>query len=130
MSTMKLPANYASISEEEMVYLDGGASDAYNSFLNIGVQRHCPHLLRCKLHHQQCQRDLPVLPDSGRSAEELLIRLLFSSVFQELSPMWGQFFLFLTHFNRLHQKKQFFFGFGKKMHGKGIFVTLLLRILC
>ena len=36
MSTMKLPANYASISEEEMVYLDGGASDAYNSFLNIG----------------------------------------------------------------------------------------------
>ena len=31
MSTMKLPANYASISEEEMVYLD-----AYNSFLNVG----------------------------------------------------------------------------------------------
>lgn len=26
MSTMKLPANYASISEEEMVYLDGGAA--------------------------------------------------------------------------------------------------------
>ena len=61
---------------------------------------------------------------------DILIRLLFSSVFQELSPLWGQFFLFLTHFNRLHQKKQFFFGFGKKMHGKGIFVTLLLRILC
>ena len=36
MSTMKLPANYASISEGEMVYLDGGANDAYNSFLNIG----------------------------------------------------------------------------------------------
>ena len=36
MSTMKLPANYASISEEEMVYLDGGASNAYNSFLNVG----------------------------------------------------------------------------------------------
>lgn len=36
MSTMKLPANYASISEEEMVYLDGGASDAYNSFLTLG----------------------------------------------------------------------------------------------
>ena len=36
MSTMKLPANYASISEEEMVYLDGGASDAYNSSLNVG----------------------------------------------------------------------------------------------
>ena len=31
MSTMKLPANYASISEEEMVYLDGGARDAYNT---------------------------------------------------------------------------------------------------
>ena len=37
MSTMKLPANYASISEEEMVYLDGGARDAYNSFLNVNV---------------------------------------------------------------------------------------------
>ena len=36
MSTMKLPANYASISEEEMVYLDGGASDLYNDFLNVG----------------------------------------------------------------------------------------------
>ena len=36
MSTMKLPASYASISEEAMVYLDGGASDAYNSFLNVG----------------------------------------------------------------------------------------------
>ena len=35
MSTMKLPANYASISEEEMVYLDGGAS-AYENFLNVG----------------------------------------------------------------------------------------------
>ena len=33
---MKLPANYASISEEEMVYLDGGARDAYNSFLKVG----------------------------------------------------------------------------------------------
>lgn len=132
MSTMKLPANYASISEEEMVYLDGGASDAYNSFLNVGkVFNAIARIFSgARLHHQQCQRDLPVLPDSGRSAEELLIRLLFSSVFQELSPLWGQFFLFLTHFNRLHQKKQFFFGFGKKMHGKGIFVTLLLRILC
>ena len=37
MSTMKLPANYASISEEEMGYLDGGARDAYNSFLNVGT---------------------------------------------------------------------------------------------
>ena len=55
MSTMKLPANYASISEEEMVYLDGGARDAYNSFLNVGKVFNAirPHLLRCKLHHQQ-----------------------------------------------------------------------------
>ena len=36
MSVMKLPANYAVINEEEMVYLDGGARDAYNSFLNVG----------------------------------------------------------------------------------------------
>ena len=36
MSTIKLPASYAAISEEEMVYLDGGASDFYNSFLNVG----------------------------------------------------------------------------------------------
>ena len=58
MSTMKLPANYASISEEEMVYLDGGASDAYNSFLNIGK--------------------------------------VFNAI--ALFPLWGQFFLFLMHF--------------------------------
>ena len=51
MSTMKLPANYASISEEEMVYLDGGAiarifsgassiinnvNVIYQSFLTLG----------------------------------------------------------------------------------------------
>lgn len=36
MSVMKLPANYAVINEEEMVYLDGGASDQYNDFLNVG----------------------------------------------------------------------------------------------
>ena len=36
MSVMKLPANYAVINEEEMVYLDGGASDAYKAFLNVG----------------------------------------------------------------------------------------------
>ena len=36
MSVMKLPANYAVINEEEMVYLDGGASNAYQSFLNVG----------------------------------------------------------------------------------------------
>lgn len=35
MSTMKLPANYATINEEEMVYLDGGAS-SYDNFLNVG----------------------------------------------------------------------------------------------
>ena len=36
MSVMKLPANYAVINEEEMVYLDGGAGDLYNDFLNVG----------------------------------------------------------------------------------------------
>ena len=36
MSTMKLPATYAVISEEEMVYLDGGARELYNDFLNVG----------------------------------------------------------------------------------------------
>ena len=36
MSVMKLPANYAVINEEEMVYLDGGTSDLYNDFLNVG----------------------------------------------------------------------------------------------
>lgn len=36
MSVMKLPANYAVINEEEMFYLDGGASDLYNDFLNVG----------------------------------------------------------------------------------------------
>ena len=36
MSVMKLPANYAVINEEEMVYLDGGASDLYTDFLNVG----------------------------------------------------------------------------------------------
>ena len=35
MSTMKLPANYATINEEEMVYLDGGTS-FYDNFLNVG----------------------------------------------------------------------------------------------
>lgn len=36
MSTMKLPANYAAINEEEMVYLDGGANSFYDNFLNVG----------------------------------------------------------------------------------------------
>ena len=36
MSTVKLPATYAVISEEAMVYLDGGASELYNDFLNVG----------------------------------------------------------------------------------------------
>ena len=35
-STMKMPASYSTIEAEEMVYLDGGARDAYNSFLNVG----------------------------------------------------------------------------------------------
>lgn len=35
MSTMKLPAAYSAISEEEMTYLDGGAT-FYENFLNVG----------------------------------------------------------------------------------------------
>mgnify|MGYP006926041396 CR=1 FL=1 len=35
-STMKLPANYAAIENEEMTYLDGGASSAYDAFLDMG----------------------------------------------------------------------------------------------
>ena len=35
-STMKLPASYAVIDAEEMTYLDGGASSAYQSFLDVG----------------------------------------------------------------------------------------------
>lgn len=58
-STMKMPASYSSIEAEEMTYLDGGTSNAYQAFLDVGkvfnyIQLHCPHLLRCKLHHQQC----------------------------------------------------------------------------
>ena len=36
MTNMKLPANYAAINEEEMVYLDGGANSFYENFLNVG----------------------------------------------------------------------------------------------
>lgn len=40
MNTMKLPASYAMIAEEEMTYLEGGAtitaSDAYTTFQNVG----------------------------------------------------------------------------------------------
>lgn len=35
-STMKLPANYAALDAEEMTYLDGGASNAYDMFLDVG----------------------------------------------------------------------------------------------
>ena len=34
-STMKMPASYSAIEAEEMTYLDG-ASNAYQSFLDIG----------------------------------------------------------------------------------------------
>lgn len=34
-STMKLPASYAVIDAEEMTYLDGGASSAYQSFVSL-----------------------------------------------------------------------------------------------
>ena len=35
-TSMKLPANYAAIEAEEMTYLDGGASSAYDTFLDVG----------------------------------------------------------------------------------------------
>ena len=52
MTEMKLPACYAVIDENEMTYLDGGATIADS---DAG-----PHLLRCKLHYQQHQCDLQV----------------------------------------------------------------------
>ena len=36
MTEMKLPACYAVIDENEMTYLDGGTSNAYQTFLDIG----------------------------------------------------------------------------------------------
>ena len=36
MTEMKLPACYAVIDENEMTYLDGGAINAYQSFVDIG----------------------------------------------------------------------------------------------
>lgn len=45
MNTMKLPASYAVIAEEEMTYLEGGAtiaaSDAYTTFQNVGKAFNC-----------------------------------------------------------------------------------------
>ena len=35
-STMKMPASYAVIDAEEMTYLDGGTSNAYQAFLDVG----------------------------------------------------------------------------------------------
>ena len=35
-STMKMPASYSSIEAEEMTYLDGGISYAYQAFLDVG----------------------------------------------------------------------------------------------
>ena len=35
-STMKMPASYAAIETEEMTYLEGGASNAYQTFLDVG----------------------------------------------------------------------------------------------
>ena len=96
MSVMKLPANYAVINEEEMVYLDGGASDLYNDFLNVGkVFNAIARIFSgCKLHHQQRQRDLSVLPDPERPAEGLLSASRVFCNFQELFSFRGQFFLF------------------------------------
>ena len=35
-STMKMPASYAAIETEEMTYLEGGAHNAYQTFLDVG----------------------------------------------------------------------------------------------
>ena len=35
-STMKMPASYAAIETEEMTYLEGGANNAYQTFLDVG----------------------------------------------------------------------------------------------
>ena len=35
-STMKMPASYSAIEAEEMTYLDGGANNAYQAFLDVG----------------------------------------------------------------------------------------------
>lgn len=37
-STMKMPASYSSIEAEEMTYLDGGTSNAYQAFLDVGKE--------------------------------------------------------------------------------------------
>ena len=34
-STMKLPTCYTAIDAEEMIYLDGGANNAYQSFVSL-----------------------------------------------------------------------------------------------
>ena len=34
-STMKMPASYSTIEAEEMTYLDGGANNAYQAFLDV-----------------------------------------------------------------------------------------------
>lgn len=66
MTEMKLPACYAVIDENEMTYLDGGAtiadSDAYKAFLNVGqVFNQLARIFSGgKLHYQQHQCDLQV----------------------------------------------------------------------
>ena len=71
-STMKLPASYAVIDAEEMTYLDGGASSAYQSFLDVGkVFNYIARIFRCKLYHQQRQRHLPVLCLAEQPADQL-----------------------------------------------------------
>lgn len=95
MSVMKLPANYAVINEEEMVYLDGGASDLYNNFLNVGKEFNAtPASSRVQAPSQQRQRDLSVLPDPERLAEGLLSASRVFCNFQELFSFREQFFLF------------------------------------
>ena len=96
MSTMKLPANYASISEEEMVYLDGGARDAYNSFLNVGKVFNA--IARIFSGASSIINNVNVIYQSfltlGDLLKSLLIRLLFSSVFKNCLRCGDSSFVF------------------------------------
>lgn len=36
MTELKMPASFVAIEEEEMVYVEGGVSEGYQTFLNVG----------------------------------------------------------------------------------------------
>lgn len=60
MNEIKMPAAFAEIDENEMVYLNGGSitdTQGWLIFMNVGapVQLRRPRFLRWQLHHQQRQ---------------------------------------------------------------------------